>query len=120
MWEWLSLLREFTEGRQKMSRTRGALYAERRAFVESTCKNFLSPMKGFESIVYGRRYGTDEEFVRVSDKMGTSLLLDVTALSKSDIVREICKIALFDELGTVPENIVSDKSVQMRASELFK
>lgn len=102
------------------NRKRGAFYAARQAFIETIARQFLEPMRDFESIKYCHFYSTDEEFVRISDTFGSTCFLDITALSTPEVIKEICKLVVQDHDDRIPASLVWDKEKIRHIAPLFR
>lgn len=102
------------------NRTRGAYYTDRRRFVEGACTMFMQPIRDFDAVKYGHFYSTDEEFIKISDTLGNACFLDVTALTKAEIVKELCKVVLLDQSRVVPDTVISDINRLRTIAPLFR
>lgn len=102
------------------NRKKGAFYAARQAFIETVARQFFEPIGDFESIKYGHYYSTDEEFVRISDVFGATMVLDITALSTPEVVKELCKALVQDHGERMPSTMVLDKEKLRHIAPLFR
>lgn len=97
----------------------------RKIYIERVLKLALKPRKGFESIQYAIQRRTDAEYIRIKDKRGTSMTLDITGESLEGVLLDICKIIVIGEMGKherliVPENIVTDREELLKLAPLFE
>lgn len=102
------------------NKRRGEYYTDRRKFIEGTCTMFMQPIRDFGAIKYGHFYSTDEEFVKISDTIGSACFLNITALTKAEIVKEICKVILVDQSKTMPGTLISDINKLRAIAPLFR
>ena len=100
---------------------RGSYYETRKSYVEGLMIA-LAPMQDFNSIDYARSYSTDEEFTRITDTIGGCVFLDITALSRAEILKEVARIILCDELmgQYSPKHIIHDTDKKRKIAPLFK
>lgn len=101
-------------------RNRGTYFTDRQKYVEGTCTMFMQPIRDFGEIRYGHSYSTDEEFVKISDTIGSSCFLDVTALTKAEIAKELCKVILLDQTKVAPESVITSIEELRRIAPLFR
>lgn len=97
----------------------------RKAYIERILKLALKPKKGFESIQYAIQRKTDAEYIRIKDKRGTSITLDITGESLEEIMLDICKIMIIGEMGKhekleAPANIIRDRNELLKLAPLFE
>jgi len=105
-----------------VSRTRGTNFADREKYVNGLTLA-LNPLRDFDSIKYGHFYSTDEEYIKISDTIGSSLFLNVTALTKAQILKEVAKVVLQGEIKgpeIVPETLITDKNELRKIAPLFR
>ena len=103
-----------------MAYSKGEYYTDRERYVNGLTLA-LSPLRDFGLIRYGRFYSTDEEYVKVADMIGNSVFLNVTAMSKAEILKDVARVILQgDEKGIVPRSLVTDKNEMRHAAPLFR
>ena len=93
----------------------GKLYADKKAYVESLNVMF-APLRDFDSIKYARSYITEQEYIKIADKLGGCAFLDVTAMSAECILKELASLIL----GNVPRSCVTSKDAKRKIVSLFK
>ena len=100
--------------------TRGAYFTDRKNYVDGLMLA-LAPIRDFDAIEYARTYTTEEEFVRITDTIGGCAFLDVTALTKAEILKDIARVLLLDELKGVhfPKSIITDIDRKRQIAPLF-
>lgn len=99
--------------------TRGQAYSEKRDYAD-TLKEALMALTGFADVQYARSYITDEEYIRISDKVGGVAFLDVTAKTNGEILKDVCRVVLLDDpKHTLPEGLITDKAEMIRIAPLF-
>ena len=95
------------------------LYYQKTVYVESL-KQALSAMEDFDDIAYARSSVTEEEYLRITDKIGGVVYIDVTAESNEDILKDVAKIVLNAETNILPKGVITDKPKLREISELFR
>lgn len=96
----------------------------RRIYIERVLKLTLKAKKGFESIQYAVDRKTDAEYIRIKDKRGTSITLDITGEGLEDVMFSVFKIMIIGEMGkhdrlTAPANIITDSEDLLKVAPLF-
>ena len=79
----------------------------------------LDPMLDFDSCEYAINEITQEEFLRISDKLGSCCYLDITGMSRAQILKDVCKIVLLDQARLAPNSIITDIDKKRRVAPLF-
>lgn len=103
-----------------ISNTRGAYFTDRQHYIEGL-QVALAPLRDFDAIRYGRFYSTEEEFIKISDTIGSSAFLNITALSKAEILKDVAKMVLQGDVkGIVPSSLITDKDEMRRVAPLFR
>lgn len=97
----------------------------RKAYIERILGLTLKPKKGFGSIQYAIQRKTDAEYIRIIDKRGTSITLDVTGESLEEIMLDIFKIMIIGEMGKherlkPPEGIIRNREELLKLAPLFE
>lgn len=103
--------------------TEGQGYMARAYFIESTVYNFMKHKEDFDFIKYGRtlKEGKGKEYVRIGDKQGNAVTLDVTGRSLETIAEDIARIVLIGKENIAPpDNIVTDQDIKRSIHHLFK
>ena len=83
----------------------------------------LAPIRGFDSIEYARAYMRDKEYVKLSDIIGNVLLFDISDLTLAQVLKDIAKCLLADEIkdpAIVPTSIIQDPDERLAVAELFR
>ena len=98
-----------------------AHYDERKKYVESLNAT-LAPIEDFDSIHYGKAAVTNEEYVKISDKLGGYVYINVTADSLEDILMSVARIILNADLEGkhMPKGIITDRQKLREIAPLFK
>jgi len=102
--------------------TKGAYYSARKEYVESMAP-VLSALRDFGTLEYARTYTTEEEFVKIADTIGGCVFLDVTAVSEDEILKDIARIVLIDEINPhklTPKLVITDVEKKRAVSPLFR
>lgn len=100
---------------------KGQIYTDKRDYV-SALKAVLTPVQGFEDIKYARSYVTEEEYVKISDQFGNAAFLDVTGMTKAEMLKEVARVILLDELrgGYAPESVITNVTEKRKVAPLFR
>ena len=100
---------------------KGQIYTDKRDYV-SALKAILEPVQDFEDIKYARSYVTEEEYVKISDQLGNAAFLDVTGMTKAELLKEVARVILLDELrgGCTPESVVTNIIEKRKVAPLFR
>lgn len=70
------------------------MYAEKKAYVEKDLAAMLRPLEDFDRIQYARDAITDEEFIKLTETIGSAYFVNVTGNDESAILKEVCRMAL--------------------------
>ena len=97
-----------------------SIYNQKAKYVNEVLRCAMLPMEDFGSIEYARSSVTDEEYIRIADKIGSVAYLDVTAESMEDILKSVSKIILGAEITTIPKGLITDKPKLRQVSALFR
>lgn len=98
-----------------------AHYDERRNYVESL-NAMLTPMQDFDSIHYGKVAITNEEIIKISDKIGGYVYIEVTGDSLESILKDVARIILDTEPDKrrIPRGLITDRQKLREIAPLFK
>lgn len=97
-------------------------YDDRKAYIEGLTIG-LNALREFDGIEYIRKPLTGEEFVKVSDLTGASMFLEVTNMTKAEILKDVAKILLMGEIDDsriIPHGFITDKERMLDVAELFR
>lgn len=75
-------------------RTMDRMYADKKAYVERDLAATLKPLQDFGRIEYARDAITNEEYIKLTETIGSVYFVNVTGSSKSAILKEVCLMAL--------------------------
>ena len=97
------------------------LYEERKRYVESL-NSALAPMEDFDEIHYAREPITNEEVVKISDKLGRCVYFTVTGNSLERILKDVARIVLNSELGGrfMPAGLIQNIHKLREVAPLFR
>lgn len=98
-----------------MIKTRGMTLRDKRDFVEKL-NDVFDVMDDFYEIKYACSYVTEQEYLKVSDVIGNVVFMNVTAFSKSEILRDVCKVVAS---GDLPFSIIHDTATKKKIAHLF-
>lgn len=96
-------------------------FDRRRTYVEDL-NMMLEPLHGFDRIEYARAFMQDKEYVKISDIIGNVLFLDISGLTLSEILKEVAKSILIDEIkdpNIIPDSLVFEREDKLKIAELF-
>ena len=102
--------------------SKGAYYSARKEYVESMAPT-LSALRDFGTLEYARTYTTEEEFIKLADTIGGCVFLDVTAVKEDEILKDIARIVLIDEINPhklTPKYVITDIEKKRSVSLLFR
>ena len=97
----------------------GKMYADKANYIRGL-NTALAPMQDFDSIKYARTI-TGEEFIKIADNIGGCIFIDVTGSDKSDILKDVAKVVLVNELDAthLPAGTIVDKAKMREIAPLF-
>lgn len=98
--------------------TKGSMYQDRKEYVETILKAAFEPVMDFEDIKYARTSSTDGEYIRIDSLLGKSYYLEVTALHKDLILKDVFVVAF--DLEVQPQSLITDKVKLREVAPLFK
>lgn len=70
------------------------MYAAKKAYVEKDLAAMLKPLDDFDRIQYARDSITNEEYIKLTETIGSVYFVNVTGNSESAILKEVCRMAL--------------------------
>lgn len=98
---------------------RGQFFESRKVFIEEGLGTIMQVKQDFDTIKYARS-SNEAEYVRISDILGRSVCLDITAMSLDDIFKDVCRIMLIDDDGVAkPRTVVTDINKLRSIAPLF-
>lgn len=80
----------------------------------------LAPMMDFDSLDYCINNVTQEEFLRLSDRIGSVCYFDVTGMTCGEILKDICKVVLLDQARLAPGSVITDIRKKRKVAEMFR
>ena len=105
-----------------VSKTNAEYYDLRKTYIEGALQMALTPIRSFDGIEYTRKPLTGEEFVKISDLTGATMFLEVTGMTRAEILKDVAKCILLDDMelgGLVPESLVKDINLKREIARLF-
>lgn len=106
-----------------ISKTNAEYYDLRKTYIEGALQMALTPIRSFDGIEYTRKTLTGEEFVKISDLTGAAMFLDVTGMTRAEILKDVARLILMDDINDsaiIPIGFVSDEEEKLGIAELFK
>lgn len=97
----------------------------RKMYIERVFGLTLKPKKGFESIRYAVDRKTDAEYIRIKDKRGTSMTIDITGDDLETVMFDICRIIVLSEIGKheklmPPDGLIRNREDLLKLAPLFE
>lgn len=80
----------------------------------------LAPMMDFDSLDYCINNVTQEEFLRLSDRIGSVCYFDVTGMTCGEILKDICKVVLLDQARLAPDSLITDIRKKRKVADMFR
>ena len=80
----------------------------------------LAPMMDFDSLDYCINNVTQEEFLRLSDRIGSVCYFDVTGMTCGEILKDICKVVLLDQARLAPGSVITDVRKKRKVADMFR
>lgn len=106
-----------------VSKTNAEYYDLRKTYIEGALQMALTPIRSFDRIEYTRKTLTSEEFVKISDLTGATMFLDVTGMTRAEILKDVARLILMDDINDsaiIPVGFVTDQDKKLGIAELFK
>ena len=106
-----------------ISRTNVEYYDIRKTYIEGALQMALTPIRSFDGIEYMRKPLTGEEFVKISDLTGATMFLDVTGMTRAEILKDVARLVLMGDINDsaiIPIGFVSDEEEKLGIAKLFK
>lgn len=106
-----------------VSKTNAEYYDLRKSYVEGALQMALTPIRSFDGIEYTRKALTGEEFVKISDLTGATMFLEVTGMTRAEILKDIARLVLMDDINdsaVIPVGFVWGQEKKLEIAELFK
>ena len=80
----------------------------------------LAPMMDFDSLDYCINGVTQEEFLKLSDRLGSVCYFDVTGMTCGEILKDICKVVLLDQARLAPDSLITDIRKKRKVADMFR
>lgn len=101
--------------------TTGNYVQAQRDYIEGAISKAMQALDDFSSVRYAWSI-TGGEFVKISDTIGNVMFLDVTGMTRAEILKDVAKCILLDDMelgGLVPESLVKDINLKREIARLF-
>ena len=92
---------------------------EKRNYIK-TLNAALAPLLDFDKCEYALSDITQEEFMKISDKLGSVAYFDITGMTCGEILKEVCKAVLIDQISFVPESVITNIEKKRKVAALFR
>lgn len=96
-------------------RTMDRMYADKKAYVERDLAATLKPLQDFGRIEYARDAITNEEFIKLTETIGSVWFINVTGYRQSEILKAVCYMVL----ETHPKGLIRTRKAMRDANALF-
>ena len=80
----------------------------------------LAPMMDFDSLDYCINGVTQEEYLKLSDRLGSVCYFDVTGMTCGEILKDICKVVLLDQARLAPDSVITDIRKKRKVADMFR
>lgn len=80
----------------------------------------LAPMLYFDRCDYCVNNITQEEYMRIADKLGSVAYFDITGMTCGEILKDVCKVVLIDQAKLAPESVITDIRKKRKVAEMFR
>lgn len=91
------------------------MYAEKKAYVEKDLAAALRPLRDFYKIEYARDAIQGDEYIKLTEAIGSVYFVNVTGNSEEAILKEVCRMALENN----PKGLIRTKDKQREVNALF-
>lgn len=96
----------------------GKMYADKAEYVKGMMPT-LEAMEDFDYIKYAR--SDMQEYIKIADKLGGYVFIDVTGYEKGDILKDVAKIILSEEKEHhMPAGVILDRAKLRQIAPLFR
>ena len=80
----------------------------------------LAPMMDFDSLDYCINGVTQEEYLKLADRIGSVCFFDITGMTCGEILKDICKVVLLDQARLAPDSLITDIRKKRKVAEMFR
>lgn len=80
----------------------------------------LSPLLDFDRCDYACNGITQQEYMRITDKLGSVAYFDITGLTCTEILKDVCKTVLINEARLAPKSLIVDINKKRKVANLFR
>lgn len=80
----------------------------------------LAPMLDFDSCDYALDNITQGEYMKISDRLGSTAYFDITGMTCTEILKDVCKTVLINEARLAPSSLIVDISKKRKVANLFR
>ncbi len=80
----------------------------------------LAPMLDFDRCDYVLNPITQQEYMRIADKLGSVAYFDITGMTCGEILKDVCKVVLLDQARLVPDSMIADIRTKRKVAEMFR
>ena len=91
------------------------MYADKKAYVERDLAAALRPLRDFYKIEYARDAVQGDEYIKITEAIGSVHFVNVTGNSEEAILKEVCRMAL----EANPLGLIRTKDRQRQVNALF-
>lgn len=80
----------------------------------------LSALGDFDECAYAKNDITQEEYLRISDMLGSCCFLDITGMTLAEVLKDVCKVVLCDQARLLPDSMITDNSKLRKVANMFR
>ena len=80
----------------------------------------LAPMLDFDRLDYCLNGVTQQEYMRIRDKLGSVAYFDITGMTCSEILKDVCKVVLLDQARLTPDSLITDIRKKRKIADMFR
>lgn len=80
----------------------------------------LAPMMDFDSLDYCINNVTQEEYMRIRDRIGSVAYFNITGMTCGEVLKDVCKVVLLDQARLTPDSLITDISKKRKVAEMFR
>ena len=80
----------------------------------------LAPMMDFDSLDYCINGVTQEEYMRIRDKLGSVAYFNITGMTCGEVLNDVCKVVLLDQARLAPDSLITDIRKKRKIADMFR
>ena len=92
---------------------------DKKDYVEAL-DSVLKALNSFDRCEYAINNITQQEFMRVLDRFGAVAYFDITGMTCSEILKDVCKVVLLDQARLAPDSLITDIRKKRKIADMFR